>query len=79
MSKFETKVKEVLSDVLGAEPQEVIPTATLNDLGADSLDEVEIIMEFEKEYHIHITDEEAEKIKTVQDIYNILEQKATNE
>lgn len=80
MSQFETKVKEVLIDMLGAEEHEITPEARIREeLGADSLDEVELIMEFEKEYHITITKEEAEKVKTVFDIYSLLEKKVTNE
>ncbi len=80
MSQFETKVKEVLIDMLGAEEHEITPEARIREeLGADSLDEVELIMELEKEYHITITKEEAEKVKTVFDIYSLLEKKVTNE
>jgi len=80
MSQFETKVKEVLIDMLGAEEHEITPEARIREeLGADSLDEVELIMELEKEYHITITDGEAEKVKTVFDIYSLLEKKVTNE
>lgn len=80
MSQFQTKVKEVLIDMLGAEEHEITPEARIREeLGADSLDEVELIMELEKEYHITITDEEAEKVKTVFDIYSLLEKKVTNE
>ena len=80
MSQFETKVKEVLIDMLGAEEHEITPEARIREeLGADSLDEVELIIELEKEYHITITDGEAEKVKTVFDIYSLLEKKVTNE
>lgn len=80
MSQFETKVKEVLIDMLGAEEHEITPeTRIREELGADSLDEVELIIELEKEYHITITDGEAEKVKTVFDIYSLLEKKVTNE
>lgn len=79
MSKFEAKVKEVLID-LGVEEKEITPEANLRDnLGIDSLEEVEMIMEFEKEYHIAISDAEAESVKAVQDIYDLLESKVTNE
>lgn len=78
MSKFEAKVKDILVD-LGVEENKITSEANLrDDLDIDSLDEVEMIMEFEKEYHIFINGEEAEKIKTVQDIYNLLESKVTN-
>ena len=62
------KVKQIIVDKLGADENEVTPTANFtNDLGADSLDTVELIMEFEKEFGISIPDEEAQKIATVGD------------
>ncbi|MEM6766148.1 MAG: acyl carrier protein [Bacteroidota bacterium] len=62
------KVKGIIVDKLGVEPSEVTPEASFaNDLGADSLDTVELIMEFEKEFNISIPDEAAEKIVTVGD------------
>ncbi|BAY62231.1 acyl carrier protein [Calothrix brevissima NIES-22] len=70
MSKEEVfeKVKAVVVDQLGVEADKVIPTATfIDDLGADSLDIVELVMAFEEEFDIEIPDEEAEKILTVQD------------
>jgi len=66
MSEVADKVKAIIVDKLGVEESEVTPTANFtNDLGADSLDTVELIMEFEKEFGISIPDEEAEKISTV--------------
>ncbi len=60
------RVKAIIVDKLGVEETEVTPEASFtNDLGADSLDTVELIMEFEKEFGITIADEEAEKITTV--------------
>jgi len=68
MSEVAAKVKAIIVDKLGVEESEVVPTASFtNDLGADSLDTVELIMEFEKEFGISIPDEEAEKISTVGD------------
>jgi len=68
MSEVAAKVKAIIVDKLGVEESEVVPTASFtNDLGADSLDTVELIMEFEKEFGISIPDEEAEKIGTVGD------------
>lgn len=67
-AEIEEKVKEIIVDKLGVEPSEVTPEASFaNDLGADSLDTVELIMEFEKEFNISIPDEAAEKIVTVGD------------
>lgn len=63
-----TKVVDIVVDKLGVDPQEVTPEASFsNDLGADSLDTVELMMEFEKEFDIAINDDKAEKITTVQE------------
>ena len=61
MSEIESKVKEIIVDKLGVEEENVTPEASFtNDLGADSLDTVELIMEFEKEFGINIPDDKAE-------------------
>ena len=66
MSEVAAKVKAIIVDKLGVEEADVVSTASFtNDLGADSLDTVELIMEFEKEFGISIPDEQAEKITTV--------------
>ncbi len=66
MSSIEQRVKELIVNKLGVEPTEVTPQASFtNDLGADSLDTVELIMEFEKEFGISIPDDQAENISTV--------------
>ena len=66
MENPESKVKEIIIDKLGVEESEVTNKASFaNDLGADSLDTVELIMEFEKEFNISIPDQDAEKIGTV--------------
>ena len=66
MSEIEAKVKEIIVDKLGVDEADVVPEASFtNDLGADSLDTVELIMEFEKEFGISIPDDQAEKISTV--------------
>lgn len=66
MSEIAQKVTEIIVDKLGVEPSVVTPEASFtNDLGADSLDTVELIMEFEKEFNIAIPDDQAEKIVTV--------------
>ena len=68
MSEIESKVKAIIVDKLGVDEAEVVATASFtNDLGADSLDTVELIMEFEKEFGINIPDDQAEKITTVGD------------
>ena len=66
MSDIATRVKKIIVDKLGVDEAEVTPEASFtNDLGADSLDTVELIMEFEKEFNIAIPDDQAEKIVTV--------------
>jgi acyl carrier protein len=66
MADFETRVKEIIVEQLGVDPAEVIEGASfVNDLGADSLDTVELVMAFEEEFGVEIPDDEAEKIQTV--------------
>lgn len=66
MSDIASRVKAIIVDKLGVDEAEVTPQANFtNDLGADSLDTVELIMEFEKEFNIQIPDDQAEKITTV--------------
>lgn len=68
MSEIESKVKAIIVDKLGVEESQVTPEASFSaDLNADSLDTVELIMEFEKEFGIQIPDEDTQKISTVQD------------
>ena len=68
------KVKAIIVDKLGNEPSEVTETANFtNDLGADSLDTVELIMQFEKEFNISIPDDQAEKIATVGEAIEYIE------
>ena len=77
MADINAKVKAIIVDKLGVEESEVTPTASFtNDLGADSLDTVELIMEFEKEFGITIPDEAAEKISTVGDAISYIEKNA---
>jgi acyl carrier protein len=77
MSEIANKVKSIIVDKLGVDEKEVTPTASFtNDLGADSLDTVELIMEFEKEFNIAIPDEQAEKIGTVGDAIAYIEANA---
>jgi acyl carrier protein len=74
MSQIAEQVKKIIVDKLGVEESEVTPEASFtNDLGADSLDTVELIMEFEKEFNIAIPDEQAEKIGTVGDAITYIE------
>ena len=74
MSEIAQKVNSIIIDKLGVEESEVTPEASFtNDLGADSLDTVELIMEFEKEFNISIPDDQAENIATVGDAVTYLE------
>lgn len=67
-AEIEKKVKEIIVDKLGVEESEVTPEANFtNDLGADSLDTVELLMEFERVFDVKIPDEETSSIATVQD------------
>lgn len=75
MSEIESKVKEIIVEKLGVDEAEVKPEASFtNDLGADSLDTVELIMEFEKEFGISIPDEKSEGIQTVGDAIKFIEE-----
>lgn len=74
MSEIETKVRAIIVDKLGVEESQVTPEASFAaDLNADSLDTVELIMEFEKEFGISIPDEDTQKISTVQDAIDYIE------
>ena len=74
MSTFE-RVKKIVVEQLGVEADEVQMSSTfVDDLGADSLDIVELIMAFEEEFNIEIPDEKAEKIKTVEDVVKYIEE-----
>ncbi len=75
MSEIEQKVKGIIVEKLGVDEAEVKPEASFtNDLGADSLDTVELIMEFEKTFDITIPDDQAEKIATVGDAIKFIEE-----
>lgn len=75
MATVAEKVKEIIVDKLGVAPEAVTENASFNnDLGADSLDTVELIMEFEKEFGIQIPDEKAETIQTVGDAIAYIEE-----
>ena len=77
MSEIASRVKAIIVDKLGVEESEVTNEASYtNDLGADSLDTVELIMEFEKEFDVTIPDDQAEKITTVGDAVSYIEANA---
>lgn len=77
MASVEEKVKQIIVEQLGVDEAEVTANASfVDDLGADSLDRVELIMAFEEAFDIEIPDEEAEKIKTVQDATSYVDQHA---
>ncbi|HET6400400.1 MAG TPA: acyl carrier protein [Candidatus Kapabacteria bacterium] len=72
----ESKVKEIIVSKLGVEDSQITPNASFtNDLGADSLDTVELVMEFEKAFNLQIPDEDAEKIQTVGDAITYINSK----
>lgn len=74
MNEIESKVKDIIVDKLGVDKDEVKPEASFtNDLGADSLDTVELIMELENEFGVTIPDSDAEKIQTVGDAVAYIE------
>ena len=72
----EEKVKAIIAEQLGVKPEEVTPSASfIDDLGADSLDTVELVMALEEEFGIEIPDEDAEKMTTVGDAVKYIEEK----
>ena len=74
MENVKEKVVSIIVDKLGVNPEDVVETASFtNDLGADSLDTVELIMAFEEEFGLEIPDSDAEKISTVGDVLNYIE------
>jgi acyl carrier protein len=75
MASIEDRVKQIIVEQLGVEEGEVTPSASfVDDLGADSLDTVELVMAFEEAFDIEIPDEDAEKIRTVQDAISYIQQ-----
>lgn len=78
MADNQEKVKQVIVDKLGVNAEQVVPEASfVEDLGADSLDTVELVMALEEEFDVEIPDEDAEKIKTVKDAMDYLENKGS--
>jgi acyl carrier protein len=69
----EARIKEIIVEQLGVDESQITPDASfIDDLGADSLDTVELVMAFEEEFDIEIPDEDAEKIRTVRDVMDYL-------
>ncbi|MFC1614041.1 acyl carrier protein [Gemmatimonadota bacterium] len=79
MSDYAEKVKEIIIEKLGVDAEKVTEDASfVEDLGADSLDTVELVMDFEEEFDLEIPDEEAEKLTTVGSAIKYLEEKLTS-
>ena len=77
MADIEARVKEIIINKLGVDDGQITPEASFtNDLGADSLDTVELVMEFEKAFNLQIPDEDAEKISTVGDAVKYIKAKS---
>jgi acyl carrier protein len=73
---IEDKVREIIVEQLGVAPEEVVPEASfIDDLGADSLDIVELVMAIEEEFALEIPDDDAEKIQTIQDAISYVEER----
>lgn len=73
---IQPKIKKIIEEQLGVDPERIKAEASfIEDLGADSLDIVELVMAMEEEFDLEIPDEDAEKLKTVQDVSNYLEDK----
>lgn len=73
---IEEKVKDIIVEQLGVNPEQVTPNASfIEDLGADSLDTVELVMAFEEEFSVEVPDDDAEKLQTVGDVISYIEGK----
>ena len=77
---IEEKVKDIIVEQLGVNAEQVTPRAfTIEDLGADSLDIVELVMAFEEEFGVAVPDEDAEKLQTVGDVIKYIEEKSSKQ
>jgi acyl carrier protein len=75
---IEEKVKDIIVEQLGVTPEQVTPAASfIEDLGADSLDTVELVMAFEEEFNVEVPDEDAEKLQSVGDVIKYIEDKSS--
>ncbi len=76
----EDRIREIIIEQLGVSPEEVIPEASfIDDLGADSLDIVELVMAIEEEFNLEIPDEDAERIQSVQDVQSYIEERTSKD
>jgi acyl carrier protein len=76
----EQKVTDIIVEQLGVNPEQVTPKASfIEDLGADSLDIVELVMAFEEEFGVEVPDEDAEKLQTVGDVIKYIEEKSSKQ
>jgi acyl carrier protein len=74
---IDDKVRDIIVEQLGVNPEQVTPQASfIEDLGADSLDIVELVMAFEEEFSVEVPDEDAEKLQTVGDVINYIKERA---
>ena len=74
------KVRDIIVEQLGVNPEQVTPQASfIEDLGADSLDIVELVMAFEEEFGVEVPDEDAEKLQTVGDVIKYIEEKSSKQ
>lgn len=78
MINVEEKVKEIIINKLGIEESDLTPTSTIIELGGDSLDEVELILEFESEFNISMPDEDINRLDTIQDYIDYIINKLNN-
>ena len=77
---IEEKVKDIIVEQLGVNPEQVTPQASfIEDLGADSLDIVELVMAFEEEFSVEVPDEDAEKLQNVGDVINYIKERAKSQ
>lgn len=75
---IEERVRDIIVEQLGVNPEQVTPSASfIEDLGADSLDTVELVMAFEEEFSVEVPDEDAEKLQKVGDVVKYIEEKTT--
>lgn len=80
MKQLEEKVKDIIVEQLGVNPEQVTPQASfIEDLGADSLDIVELVMAFEEEFGVEVPDEDAEKLQRVGDVIKYIEDKSSKQ